>query len=292
MSTILEVKGLNKQYKNSSFRLNDVSMSIPSGAIMGFVGENGAGKSTTIGCILNTLIKDSGTVTIFGREMTNDSTDIRDDIGVVYDTNCFPAYLTPTQIASAMRHMFSKWDDNLYLDYLKKFKLPEKQSIKAYSRGMSMKLNIAVALAHKPRLLVLDEATSGLDPIMRDEILDVFLDFVTDENKSILLSSHITSDLEKVADYITFIHDGSIVFTESKDDLIYKYGVMRCKAAQFEQLDKADILAFRKHDYQIDALINDRKTAEQKYRDIVIDNITIEEIMLMLVKGERANDNQ
>jgi len=294
VSTILEVKDLNKQYKNSSFRLNDVSISIPSGAIMGFVGENGAGKSTTIGCILNTLVRDSGTVKIFGREMIDDSTDIRDDIGVVYDTNSFPAYLTPMQIASAMRHMFSKWDDNLYLDYLRKFKLPEKQNIKAYSRGMSMKLNIAVALAHNPKLLILDEATSGLDPIVRDEILDVFLGFVADEkdeNKSILLSSHITSDLEKVADYITFIHDGSIVFTESKDDLLYNYGVMRCKAAQFEQLDKADILAFRKLDYQIDVLISDKKDAERKYRDVVIDNITIEEIMLMLVRGERVNGN-
>ena len=292
MGTILEVKDLNKQYKTSSFRLNNVSMSIPSGAIMGFVGENGAGKSTTIGCILNTLIKDSGTVKIFGREMGDDSADIRDDIGVVYDTNSFPAYLTPTQIAAVMRHMFSKWDDNLYLDYLRRFKLPEKQNIKAYSRGMSMKLNIAVALAHHPKLLVLDEATSGLDPFVRDEILDVFLDFVTDENKSILLSSHITSDLEKIADYITFIHDGSIVFAESKDDLIYNYGMMRCRAAQFEQLDKADILAYRKHDYQIDVLINNKKTAQQKYSDVVIDNITIEEIMLMLVRGERTDENQ
>ena len=292
MSTILEVQGLNKQYKNSNFRLKDVSMSIPRGAIMGFVGENGAGKSTTIGCILNTLIRDSGTVKIFGREMTDSNSDIRDDIGVVYDTNSFPAYLTPMQIAAAMSHMFSKWDDNLYLEYLRKFKLPEKQNIKAYSRGMSMKLNIAVALAHNPKLLILDEATSGLDPIVRDEILDVFLDFVTDENNSILLSSHITSDLEKVADYITFIHEGSIVFTESKDNLLYNYGVMRCKAAQFGQLDKADIMAFRKHDYQIDVLVGDKKTAQRKYSDVVIDNITIEEIMLMLVRGEKANDNQ
>ena len=290
MSTILEVKGLNKTYKNSHFHLNNVSLSIPSGTIMGFVGENGAGKSTTIGCILNTLIKDSGTIKIFGKEMTDASTEIRDNIGVVYDTNSFPAFLTPKQIASAMRHMYTTWDNNLYLNYLKKFKLPESQNIKAYSRGMSMKLNIAVALAHNPKLLVLDEATSGLDPIVRDEILDVFLDFVTDENKSILLSSHITSDLEKVADYITFIHEGNIVFTESKDNLIYNYGIMRCKAAQFEQLDKTDILAFRKHDYQIDVLINDRKNTEKKYQDIIIDNITIEEIMLMLVRGEKAND--
>ena len=292
MSAILEINGLRKQYKNSDFCLDDVSFSIPSGSIMGFVGENGAGKSTTIGCILNTLIRDSGTVKIFGKEMTDDSTDIRDDLGVVYDTNSFPAFLTPVQIASAMRHMFSKWDDALYLDYLRKFKLPEKQNIKAYSRGMSMKLNIAVALAHNPKLLILDEATSGLDPIVRDEILDVFLDFVTDKNKSILLSSHITSDLEKVADYITFIHDGSIAFAESKDDLLYNYGVMRCDAAQFEQLDKADILAFKKKDTQIDVLINDKQTAVRKYRDVVIDNITIEEIMLMLVRGGNANANK
>ena len=259
---------------------------------MGFVGENGAGKSTTIGCILNTLIKNSGTVKVFGRDMTDDSTDIRDDIGVVYDTNSFPAYLTPAQIASAMRHMFTKWDDKLYQEYLKKFKLPIQQSIKQYSRGMSMKLNLAVALAHSPRFLVLDEATSGLDPIVRDEILEVFLDFVTDENKSILLSSHITSDLEKVADYITFIHDGCIIFSEPKDALLYNYGVMRCKAAQFEQIDKKDVLSFRRHDYQIDVLVNDKQNASRKYRDIVIDTITIEEIMLMLVRGEKANGNQ
>ncbi|MCL1884421.1 MAG: ABC transporter ATP-binding protein [Defluviitaleaceae bacterium] len=292
MGAILEVKDLNKAYHNSYFRLDDVSFSIPSGTIMGFVGENGAGKSTTIGCILNTLIKDSGKVNIFGREMNDSATDIRDEIGVVYDTNSFPVYLTPKKIASAMRHIYSKWDDELFRDYLKKFKLPEKQSIKAYSRGMTMKLSIAVALSHNPRLLVLDEATSGLDPIVRDEILDVFLDFVTDENKSILLSSHITSDLEKIADYITFIHDGKIIFSESKDDLIYNYGIMRLKAAQFEQVDKEDIMAFKKQDYQINALVRNKKTTEKKYPDVVIDNITIEEIMLMLVRGDKISENK
>ncbi|MCL2571266.1 MAG: ABC transporter ATP-binding protein [Defluviitaleaceae bacterium] len=287
MGNILEVQGLSKQYKNSDFRLDDISFSIPSGSIMGFVGENGAGKSTTIGCILNTLIKDSGTVKIFGRDMTDSSTDIRDDIGVVYDSNVFPAHLTPTKISAAMRHIFSKWDNALFKEYLKKFKLPEKKKIKEFSRGMAMKLGVAVALSHRPKLLILDEATSGLDPIVRDDILDVFLDFVQDENNSILLSSHITSDLEKVADYITFIHDGSIIFSEAKDSLLYNYGVMRCKAVQFEQIDKEDMLAYRKYDYQIDVLISDKQTAAKKYLDIVIDNITIEEIMLMLVKGEK-----
>ena len=291
MDMILEVNGLNKEYKNSDFSLKDVSFSLPKGAIMGFVGENGAGKSTTIGCILNTLVKDSGIIKIFGTEMIDDSTDIRDDIGVVYDSNAFPEHLTPAKISSAMRHIFSKWDNALFKEYLKKFKLPENRKIKEFSRGMTMKLGVAVALSHHPKLLILDEATSGLDPIVRDDILDVFLDFVQNEDHSILLSSHITSDLEKVADYITFIHDGSIILSENKDSLLYNYGVMRCKAAQFEQIDKQDMLAYRKHDYQIDVLVSDKQAAEKKYRDFVMDSITIEEIMLMLVKGERSYEN-
>ena len=287
MSTILDVQGLTKQYPKSDFRLKDVSFSIPRGAIMGFVGENGAGKTTTIGCILNTLVKDGGSVRIFGKEMTDEATDIRDDIGVVYDSNVFPEHLTAEKISSAMGQIYSNWDKGLFRDYLRKFKLPGDKKIKTFSRGMTMKLAVAAALSHRPKLLVLDEATSGLDPIVRDEILDVFLDFVQDESHSILLSSHITSDLEKVADYITFIHDGSIIFSETKDVLKYDYGVMRCKAAQFAEMDKEDMLAYRKHDYQIDVLVADKKTAEKKYRDVVIDNVTIEEIMLLLVRGEK-----
>lgn len=287
MNAILEIQGLTKTYPNSDFRLNDVSFSVPCGAIMGFVGENGAGKSTTIGCVLNTLVKDSGTVKVFGKEMTDESTNIRDDIGVVYDTNCFPEHLTAAEISSAMRLIYTKWDNGLFMEHLRKFKLPEKKKIKTFSRGMTMKLAVAVALSPHPKLLVLDEATSGLDPIVRDDILDAFLEFVQDENHSILLSSHITSDLEKVADYITFIHHGSIIFCEKKDVLKYNYGIMRCKSAQFELIDKEDMLAYRKHDYQIDVLVADMQATSKKYRDVVIDNVTIEEIMLILVKGEK-----
>jgi len=283
----IEINGLTKTYKNSEFRLNNISMNIPSGCITGFVGENGSGKTTTIGCILNTLVKDSGTVKVLGHEMTDDSTDIRNDIGVVYDSNVFPTYLTPAKISSAMRHIFSKWDHALFCEHLKKFKLPEKQRIKGFSRGMMMKLGIAVAISHSPKLLILDEATSGLDPIVRDDILDVFLDFIQDENNSVFLSSHISSDLEKVADYIAFIHDGNIIFNESKDDLLNNYGVMRCRAAQFEQIDKKDLVAFRRHDYKVDVLVTDKQSAVKKYPDIVMDSISIEEIMLMHVKGEQ-----
>ena len=285
MKSILEVKGLSKTYKNSDFRLNEVSFSIPQGAIMGFVGENGAGKTTTIGCILNTLIKDSGTVKIFDKEVTISSTNIRDDIGVVYDSNYIPDHLTPAKISSAMRHIYTNWDKGLFQEYLHKFKLPQDKKIKTFSRGMTMKLGVATALSHHPKLLILDEATSGLDPIVRDDILDVFLDFVQNENHSILLSSHITSDLEKVADYITFIHDGSIIFSEMKDTLKYNYGIMRLRAAQFEEIDKHDMLAYRRHDYQTDVLVADKQSVAKKYPDVIIDNVSIEEIMLMLVKG-------
>ena len=287
MNAILEVHGLSKKYPNSDFRLNDVSFSLPAGTIMGFVGENGAGKTTTIGCILNTLIKDSGSVRVLGKEMTETSTDIRDEIGVVYDSSAFPEHLTAAKISSAMIYIYSKWDNDLFKDYLRKFNLPESKRIKTYSRGMTMKLAVAVALSHQPKLLVLDEATAGLDPIIRDDILEVFLDFVQDESNAILLSSHIISDLERIADYITFIHEGSIVFSKKKDDLIYNYGMMRCKASQFAGIDKQDMLAYRKYDYQVDVLVADRHAAGKKYRDIAIDNATIEEIMLTLVKGEK-----
>ena len=287
MNAILEVEGLTKSYKNSDFYLNNISFSLPRGAIMGFIGENGAGKTTTISCILNTLLKDSGTVKIFGKNIDDGSADIRNDIGVVFDASSFSDDLTATQLSSVMRQIYTKWDNNLFNVYLKKFKLSNKKKVRTFSRGMSMKLGIAVALSHRPRLLILDEVTSGLDPVARDEILDIFLDFVQDENHSVLLSSHITTDLEKIADYITFIHEGKIIFCKKKDELIYKYGIMRCKSAQFAEIDRKNIIAYKKQDYQTDVLINNKQAMEKKYRDFVIDNVTIEEIILMFVKGEK-----
>jgi len=288
MANILELANVSKQYGKTGFALNNISFSVPYGSIMGYVGENGAGKTTTIGCMLNTLFKDSGTVKIFEKEMSGDNTLLREDIGVVFDGDNFPGYLNAEQLASVMRGLFTYWDDSLFQKQLTVFKLNGKQKIKTYSKGMTMKLAIATALAHHPKLLILDEATSGLDPIMREEILDVFLDFVQDENNSILLSSHITSDLEKIADYITFIHDGEIILSERKDDLIYRYAVMRCTSDQFSKIDKTDIFAYKKKDYQIDVLIADKDVAQQKYKGIVIDTVTIDEIMLLLVKGERV----
>ncbi len=288
MENILELQQICKSFPKSNFILDKLSFSLPYGAILGFVGENGAGKTTTIGCILNTVRKDSGLVKLFGKEMRDIDTDIREKIGVVYDGDNFPGFWTAKQLSQVMEGIYTQWDNALFQKYLEDFHLPVKQKIKNYSRGMTMKLAIAVALSHHPQLLILDEATSGLDPIMRDEMLDVFLEFVQEESHSILLSSHITSDLEKVADYITFIHNGKLIMTASKNDLVYNYAVMRCKESQFLALDPGDIIAYRKRDFQIDVLVNNGKEAQRKYKGSVVDHVSVDEIMLLLVKGERV----
>lgn len=285
MGCALELDHVSKKYDGSGFSLENISFRLPTGTVMGFVGENGAGKTTTIGCILNTLFCDSGSVRVFGKEISDQNVELRDDIGVVYDGDNFPGYFTAAHIAHVFRGVYRNWDDALFQKHLRQFGLNETQKVKRYSKGMTMKLAIAAALSHHPKLLIMDEATSGLDPIMRDEMLDVFLDFVGDENHSILLSSHITSDLEKIADYITFIHHGRIILSETKDRLIYDYAILRCTERQFADLDKEDAVSYRMQGYQFDVLVNDRKRAERNYPDMVIDHASIDEIMLILIKG-------
>lgn len=288
MDNILELHQVCKTFPRTNFTLDHVSFSIPYGSIMGFVGENGAGKTTTIGCVLNTVSKDSGTIKIFGKELADTDTELKEKIGVVYDGDNFPAYRTAEQLSDVMQGLYANWDNDLFKKYLNDFRLLPNQKIKSYSRGMTMKLAVAAALSHHPQLLILDEATSGLDPIMRDDMLDVFLEFVQDENHSILLSSHITSDLEKIADYITFIHNGKLIMAASKNDLVYNFAVMRCKESQFLELDPGDILVYRKRDYQIDVLVSNGNEIQRKYRNAVIDHVSVDEIMLLLVKGERV----
>ena len=288
MDNILELHRVCKTFPKTNFTLDHVSFSIPYGSIMGFVGENGAGKTTTIGCVLNTVSKDSGTIKIFGKELADTDTELKEKIGVVYDGDNFPAYWTAEQLSDVMQGLYANWDNDLFKKYLNDFRLLPGQKIKSYSRGMTMKLAVAAAVSHHPQLLILDEATSGLDPIMRDDMLDVFLEFVQDENHSILLSSHITSDLEKIADYITFIHNGKLIMAASKNDLVYNFAVMRCKESQFLELDPGDILAYRKRDYQIDVLVSNGNEIQRKYRNAVIDHVSVDEIMLLLVKGERV----
>jgi ABC-2 type transport system ATP-binding protein len=296
MENILELQQVSKTFPRSDFALDNVSFALPYGAVLGFVGENGAGKTTTIGCILNTVNRDSGTVKLFGREMSDGDTDMREKIGVVYDGNNFPVYWTPRQLSKIMGGLYKNWDAVLFEKYLDTFDLPAKQKIRHYSRGMTMKLAIAAALSHHPQLLILDEATSGLDPVVRDDMLEVFLDFVQEEDHSILLSSHITSDLEKIADYISFIHHGKIIMTVSKNDLSYHFAVMRCRESQFCALDPEDIVAWRKRDLQIDVLVSDGRAAQRKYRDVVVDHVSIEEVMLLLCTrahgGKSVNDTK
>ena len=288
MENILELQQVSKTFSKSNFALENATVSLLYCSIFGFVGENGAGKTTTIGCILNTIAKDSGMVKLFGKEMTDADTNMRERIGVVYDGDNFPAYWTAAQLAKVMSGFYKQWDNILFQKFLKEYKLPANQKIKQYSRGMTMKLAIAVALSHHPQLLILDEATGGLDTVVRDEMLDTFLDFVQEEDHSILLSSHITSDLEKVADYITFIHNGKLIMTVSKNDLVYNYAVMRCKENQFLALDPADIIVYRKRDFQIDVLVSDCKAMQRKYKEIVIDHVSVDEIFLLLVRGDHV----
>lgn len=281
--TILQIDHLTKQY--SDFRLDDVSFSIPKGTIMGLIGENGAGKSTTIKAALGLIGKDSGTVSFWGQELSS-SKRLKEDIGVVFDSIHFYETLTPEKIGRISEAAYRQWNGQLYLDFLNRFQLPADKEIKSFSKGMKTKLCIAAALSHAPKLLILDEATSGLDPVMRDDILDVFLEFVQNENHSILMSSHISTDLEKVADYITFIHQGKVLFCKTKDELRYRYGIIRCRTELFNTIDKSEILAFRKEDYQWNVLVADKEKAKYKYKTAVVDDASIDDIMLLYVKGD------
>lgn len=220
MENILEVKNLCKNY--DKFSLKNISLNLPKGTIMGLVGENGAGKSTTIKAILNLVHTSDGNIKIFGLDCKEHEMEIKEDIGIVLDEGFVSEYLNPKDINTIMKDMYKNWDEELYFKYLADFKLPEDKISKEYSSGMKMKLKIAVALAHHPKLLILDEPTSGLDPVARNDILDIFQDFIQDEEHGIFVSSHITSDLESIADYITFINNGEIVLSKTRDELLDK----------------------------------------------------------------------
>lgn len=278
----LELSNVSKQYKD--FTLANISFKVPQGSIVGLIGENGAGKSTTINAVLGLISKDSGTVTMLGK--TDIDTVCKENIGVVFDGNNYPDMLTPKQLGKVFANIYSSWNKKKYEELLKKFDLPLDKKIKKFSKGMKMKYAISVAFSHNSKLLILDEATSGLDPIMRDEILDMFLDFIQDEENSILVSSHITSDLEKVADYIVFIHNGKIIFSKPKDELLENYGIIKCGASLFDEIDKENIIAYRKQDYEWQILVDDRKSAQKKYPKALIVPASIDEIMLIYVKGE------
>ena len=269
------------------FAIQDLSLTVPSGTICGLVGENGAGKTTAIRLMMGALRPDSGRCTLLGVDTASPQVlTAKEDVGVVLDEAYFPETLNAVQVGKILAKTYRRWDKHRYDSYLDRFSLPRDKQFKDFSRGMKMKLAIASALAHDPKLLVLDEATAGLDPIVRDEVLDLLLDFVQDEDHAVLVSSHITSDLEKVADYITFLHQGKLVFTLEKDLLVDQYGVLHCGAAVFDTLDPADILAWRREAYQYKVLVRDRYQAEKKYPQALVSPAAIEDTMLFYVKGE------
>lgn len=283
MTDALHIEGLCKKY--ADFQLDHVTFSLPKGCILGFVGENGAGKTTTIKAILNLISIDSGSISVLGLDHQKKERAIKEQIGVVFDNSGFHSCLTPNDIESILKRIYKNWDSALYRSYLKKFALPQNKQIKKFSKGMTMKLNIATALSHRPRLLILDEATSGLDPIVREEILDIFLDFIQDEEHSILISSHITSDLDKIADYIAFIHNGKIVFSRPKDELAGKMGVLKCSTSDFQKLSASEILRYRKSQFGYEALLDDRYAFVRRHPGAAVDPANIEEIMLFYVRG-------
>ena len=285
MHDSLEVKNLCKKY--NEFELKNINLKLPKGMIMGLIGENGAGKTTTIKAILNLINTDNGEIKIFGLNIKENEKKIKEDIGVVLDDSFLSEYLNPTDINKIMKKIYQNWDEKLYFKYLEDFKLPKNKISKEFSSGMKMKLKIAVALSHHPKLLILDEPTSGLDPVARSEILDIFQDFIQNEENSIFVSSHITSDLEHIADYITFINEGKIVLSKTRDELLEMYGIVKCSKSEFEKIDKNDYVKYKVNRYEYDVLVEDKSKFKRKYDFKIIDKPTLDDIMLIYIKGEK-----
>lgn len=282
MTNCIEVKGLVKEYK--TFTLGPIDLQVPGGTILGLIGENGAGKTTLIKSMLGITRPTAGAVTLLG----TDPDHAKEAIGIVLDDCFFSEYLRIKDVESVLCRVFQTWDKGLYRDYLDKFGLSGTKNIKELSRGMRMKLSLAAALAHRPRLLLLDEATAGLDPVVRDEILDEFLAFVSDEDHAILISSHITSDLEKVADYIAYLHKGKLLLCDEKDRLLESYGRLVCAREELEQVDRGYLVSTRKSQYSTEALIRHKSDFRRLYPRLTVEPVTLDELMVFIVKGERA----
>ena len=274
----LEIRNLTKSFKD--FRLDDLSLTLPSGCIMGLIGENGAGKSTTIKLILDIIHKDSGSIKILGEDNEKNIKLTKEDVGVVMDDVGLPECLNAKQVGHVMKHTFKNWDQNEYNHLLAKFSIPDKKQFKDFSRGMKMKLGIAIAMSHGAKLLLLDEATSGLDPVVRDEVVEMFYDFTRDEGHSILISSHIVSDLEKLCDYIAFLHKGKLLLCEEKDVLLSEYGIIHCSSEELTHIEPQFIKHKKETSYGIEAIVLREKTPA----DFKISPITIEELFLFMVK--------
>lgn len=285
MENNIEVNNLSKKY--DGFELKNINFTVPKGSIVGFVGENGAGKTTTIKSILN-ITNANGNIKILGKDIKQHEKEIKQNIGVVLDDSFLSDYLTAKQINSIMKDIYKEWNESKYINYLKQFNLPTNKLLKDYSSGMKMKLKIATAISHNPKLLILDEPTSGLDPVVRNEILDIFRSYIEeDETRSIFISTHITTDLEHISDYIVFIEKGEIIFNIPTAELLENYGIIKCSKEEFLNIDKQDYIRFKKEKYQYEVLTDNKENIIRKYNITTIDKPSIEDIMLLYVKGEK-----
>ena len=280
-NSVIEIKGLTKRYKG--FALENLNLELPAGCILGLVGENGAGKSTTIRLIMDALARDGGTVSVLGTDnQSREFLERKEDIGVVLDGTFVPEVINARQLGKIMAGTYKNWDQGAYDGWLKRLDLPLTKKFKDYSRGMTMKLGIAAALSHHPKLLLLDEATGGLDPMVREELLEEFADFAAQDGHAVLMSSHIVSDLERICDYIAFLHRGRLVLCEEKDVLLDKYGILKCTRGQLENIPREAVHGRRVGTYGVEALVE----RELMPRDLVIDRPTLEDIILYMVKEE------
>jgi len=277
----IEIRDLCKAYKE--FEISHLNLTLPMGCIMGLVGENGAGKSTTIKLILNAIKRDSGTIKVLGKDNQENFELTKEDIGVVLDEPGFADCFTAKEIGHMMKLIYTQWDMQLFESYLQKLQVPEKKKFKEFSKGMKMKLCIAVALSHQAKLLILDEATSGLDPVVRDEVLDIFSEFTRDENHAVLMSSHIVSDLEKVCDYIAFMHGGKLILCEEKDLLKSQYGIVRCDEAAIEAIEHTAVIGKKASPYGVEAIVHRDKIPV----GMEISPVDLEQLFIFMVKGEQ-----
>ncbi|MFC1554219.1 ABC transporter ATP-binding protein [candidate division KSB1 bacterium] len=278
MTNILEIENLRKEYDD--FALNDVSFSLPEGFIMGLIGPNGAGKTTTIKLIMNLIRKKSGSINIFGMDHIQHEIEIKSRIGFVYDNPNYYDHLNLKQIKNIIAPFYKNWDEKLFSDLVVKFDLPLKKNLKKFSRGMTMKAAIALALSHHADLIIMDEPTSGLDPVFRRELLELLYDLLQNEKKSILFSTHITSDLEKIADFITFLHKGKIIFSMTKDEVMDKFAIVKGGNDLISEDAKRFFKGLRSSDYGFEALTDDVIETKKKFgSDIVIDKASLEDIM-------------
>ena len=283
MDNIVSIENLNKSYDD--FKLNNINLNIKKGKILGIMGENGAGKTTTIKAILNLINIDSGNIKIFGLDNIKNERQIKENISVVLDNSFLPGYYDLIDINKVMKDMQKNWNEKLFFDYCNKFKLPKNKMIKHFSKGMFIKMKIAVALSTNPKLLILDEPTSGLDPIARSDILDIFSEYINGTDKSILISSHITTDLEKIADSIILIDNGSILFDKTRDELLNNYLLIKCNEEEFNKLSKDSYIRYKKDRFDYKVLVNNSFTSDYKYNNI--SKATLEDIMLLYTRGDK-----